>query len=35
MVAQVFERPQDFLGRAIEVASVNLTMTEVAATFSE
>lgn len=35
MVVQVFERPDDFLGRAIEVASVDLTMTEVAATFSD
>ena len=35
MVAQVFERPADFLGRAIEAASVDVTMTEVAATFSE
>jgi uncharacterized protein YbjT (DUF2867 family) len=35
MVAQVFERPEDFLGRAIEAASVDLKMTEVAATFSD
>jgi uncharacterized protein YbjT (DUF2867 family) len=33
-VADVFERPAEFLHREIEVASVNLTMTEVAAAFS-
>lgn len=33
-VADVFERPAEFLHREIEVASVNLTMTEVAASFS-
>ncbi len=35
MVADVFEHPQDFLGRAVEVASVNMTMTEMAAAFNE
>ena len=34
MVADVFEHPQDFIGRAVEVASVNMTMTEMAAAFS-
>lgn len=34
MIANVFERPADFLNCAIEVASVNMTMPEVAATFS-
>lgn len=34
VVADVFERPAEFLHREIEVASVNLTMTEVAAAFS-
>ena len=34
MVAEVFERPADFAYREIEVASVDLTMTEVAAAFS-
>lgn len=34
MVAEVFARPADFLGRAVEVASVNMAMTEVAAAFS-
>jgi uncharacterized protein YbjT (DUF2867 family) len=34
MVADVFERPAEFLHREIEVASVNLTMIEVAAAFS-
>jgi uncharacterized protein YbjT (DUF2867 family)/quercetin dioxygenase-like cupin family protein len=34
MVAEVFERPGEFLNRAIEVASVDMTMTEVAAAFS-
>lgn len=35
MVADVFEHPQDFLGRAVEVASANMTMAEMAAAFSE
>ena len=34
MVAQVFERPADFLGRAIEAASVDMTMAEIASGFS-
>ncbi|AFZ38295.1 hypothetical protein Sta7437_4865 (plasmid) [Stanieria cyanosphaera PCC 7437] len=34
MVALVFERPADFLGREIEVASVEMTMTEISAAFS-
>lgn len=34
MVAEVFERPADFLNREKEVASVNMTMTEIAAAFS-
>ena len=34
MVAEVFERPADFLSRAVEVASVNLTMPEIGAAFS-
>jgi uncharacterized protein YbjT (DUF2867 family) len=34
MVAEVFERPIDFAYRAIEVASVEMTMPEVAAVFS-
>jgi uncharacterized protein YbjT (DUF2867 family) len=34
MVAEVFERPIDFAYRAIEVASVEMTMPEVAAAFS-
>lgn len=34
MVAEVFERPADFLHREIEVASVDMTMPEVAAAFS-
>ncbi len=34
MVADVFERPADFAYRAIEVASVDMTMTEIAAAFS-
>lgn len=34
MVAQVFERPADFLHREIEVASVEMTMPEIAAAFS-
>jgi uncharacterized protein YbjT (DUF2867 family) len=34
MVAEVFERPADFANRNIQVASVEMTMTEVAAIFS-
>jgi uncharacterized protein YbjT (DUF2867 family) len=34
MVAEVFERPTDFLNREQEVASVEMTMTEIAAAFS-
>jgi uncharacterized protein YbjT (DUF2867 family) len=34
MVAEVFERPADFANRAIEVASVEMTMPEIAAAFS-
>lgn len=34
MVAEVFERPAEFLNREIEVASVEMTMTEIAAAFS-
>jgi uncharacterized protein YbjT (DUF2867 family) len=34
MVAEVFERPADFLVREKQVASVNMTMTEIAASFS-
>ena len=34
MVAEVFERPADFVNRAIEVASVEMTLSEVAAAFS-
>ncbi|MEH2467874.1 NmrA/HSCARG family protein [Nostoc sp.] len=34
MVAEVFERPADFLNREQEVASVDMTMTEIAAVFS-
>ncbi|WP_375476028.1 NmrA/HSCARG family protein [uncultured Nostoc sp.] len=34
MVAEVFQRPAEFLHRAIEVASVDMTMTEIAAAFS-
>jgi uncharacterized protein YbjT (DUF2867 family) len=34
MVAEVFERPADFTNRAIEVASVEMTMPEVAEIFS-
>lgn len=34
MVAEVFERPADFLNREQEVASVDMTMTEIAAAFS-
>lgn len=34
MIAGVFERPAEFLNREIEVASVEMTMTEVAAAFS-
>lgn len=35
MVAEVFDRPTEFLNREIEVASVEMTMTEIAATFSQ
>ena len=35
IVADVFDHPADFLGRAIEVASADMTMTEMAAAFSE
>ena len=34
MIAEVFERSADFLGREEEVASVDMTMTEVAAAFN-
>ncbi|OUL19124.1 NmrA/HSCARG family protein [Nostoc sp. 106C] len=34
MVAEVFERPADFLNREKEVAGVDMTMTEIAAAFS-
>ncbi len=34
MVAEVFDRPVDFLNREQEVASVNMTMAEIAAAFS-
>ncbi|MEH2119214.1 NmrA/HSCARG family protein [Nostoc sp.] len=34
MVAEVFKRPADFLNREQEVASVDMTMTEIAAVFS-
>ncbi|MBD0310531.1 MAG: NmrA/HSCARG family protein, partial [Microcoleus sp. T1-bin1] len=34
MVAEVFECPADFINREIEVASVEMTMTEIAAAFS-
>ncbi|RCJ39621.1 NmrA family protein [Nostoc minutum NIES-26] len=34
MVAEVFERPADFLNREKEVASVDMTMKEIAAAFS-
>ena len=34
MVVEVFERPADFMNRAIEVASVEMTMPEVAAALS-
>ncbi|MBW4474978.1 MAG: NmrA/HSCARG family protein [Stenomitos rutilans HA7619-LM2] len=34
MVAAVFERPTEFINREIEVASVEMTMPEIAATFS-
>ncbi|MDF5722633.1 MAG: NmrA/HSCARG family protein [Rhizonema sp. PD37] len=34
MVTSVFERPADFLNREEEVASVDMTMTEIAAAFS-
>lgn len=35
MVAEVFDRPTEFLNREIEVASVEMTMTEIAAAFSQ
>lgn len=35
MVAEVFERPADFMKREIEVASVDMTMPEIAAAFSQ
>ena len=35
MVAEVFERPADFANRAIEVASVEMSMPEVATAFSQ
>lgn len=34
MVADVFARPSEFLGRAVEVAGANMTMPEMAAAFS-
>ena len=34
MVAEVFDRPKDFMSREIEVASVEMTMPEIAAAFS-
>ncbi len=34
MVAEVFERPSDFINHEIEVASVDMTMPEVTETFS-
>lgn len=34
MVAEVFDRPADFMNREIEVASVDMTMPEIAAAFS-
>ncbi|MEH2404435.1 NmrA/HSCARG family protein [Nostoc sp.] len=34
MIAEVFKRPADFLNREQEVASVDMTMTEIAAAFS-
>ncbi len=34
MVAEVFERPEEFMNRAEEVASVDMTMLEIAAAFS-
>jgi uncharacterized protein YbjT (DUF2867 family) len=34
MVAEVFERPADFINREIEVASVEMTMPEIAGAFS-
>ncbi len=34
MVAEVFDRPADFANRAIEVASVEMTMPEIATVFS-
>jgi len=35
MVAEVFERPTEFLHRELEVASVEMTMPEIAAAFSQ
>lgn len=34
MVAEVFDRPSDFMNREIELASVDMTMPEIAAVFS-
>jgi hypothetical protein len=34
MVADVFDRPADFMNREIELASVDMTMPEIAAAFS-
>jgi uncharacterized protein YbjT (DUF2867 family) len=34
IVAEIFEHPADFMNREIEVASVDMTMTEIAAAFS-
>ncbi len=34
MVAEVFERPADFMHREIELASVEMSMPEIAAAFS-
>jgi uncharacterized protein YbjT (DUF2867 family) len=34
MIANVFERPEDFINREIEVASVEMTMPEIASAFS-
>lgn len=35
MVSEVFDHPSDFMKRKIEVASVDMTMTEIAAAFSQ
>lgn len=35
MVTEVFDRPADFMKREIEVASVDMTMPEIAAAFSQ